>query len=184
MQQFSVGTFTSDSGCLLACDPMYIISSRGRAEIRDCRTGTWEAYVLRSDRKMYGGFRVWYLLAVHSDSPLDRETLLRTIGKGDLPEGFSPVSREVWVDLAECGIFDSGAARECGPDTSEETGFELHMDEEFCSLCAQVIKSGGDIPAGVLPNGTVADSGLGDGSYWCCARRDGDGLADAVFLRF
>lgn len=148
-----IGTFEITSGALIVSDPCYKLPvSSYQGELENVKKGTWNASVKTKDG------RCAELLARHSEAP---KRLLR----------WKMAPFVVGVDSGQAGIFDK-TVYDNEKTVAEEPKFTVsYPDYKWYRMCCDRTLYT-DIKAGVVPGGTVSQSGYGDGGYECLVNKN------------
>jgi len=163
-----IGAFEVETDKLIISDPCYDVGTWCMGSLSPVKPGRWHASVERGDYVGWGE-RICKLVAVHKHHTV-----------GDLEFRMTPI--DVGVDSGQAGIFDERYFRDDYDISEEDFGSEpWDCDGPFYSACGShtLSKKG----AGCLKHGTVASSGVGDGSYNCYAAEK-EGLIVGVALDF
>lgn len=178
-----LGTFIMTSPIMRATDPCYDNSVWCYGTISNCLTGCWEAAVTYRDEAEFGS-RVMLLAARHISSGrtfakcnqvwMDEESIYY---KGN----WEPCSFELGVDSGQAGLFDDAHYQEDtvfngAPEPNHNFGSVWY--NHCCDLTL------GDRQAGVIPYGTVASSGYGDGCYAALQHKNRKGQVDCIVILF
>lgn len=137
--------FNVGSEELVISDPCYSKDVWCMGTVK-AKNGKWFPEVVQKKLEMWGN-RIWEIEAYHEDYYE--------------ASGWKELDIDVGVDSGQCGIFDA--------EKYPEEGSE---DEEFYDECCSLTLS--HYSWGNLEFGTVASSGIGDGSYKAYACFDGD----------
>lgn len=182
-----LGRFEVKTGTLKVSDPCYAEGTWCAGDVENARNGWWSAGALVG--KVGGwGERV---LALGAAAPhVDCDRLIEMALMGALED----TGIDVGVDSGQCGIFDKAVYRSENDQkalqeivswarNSHHGELVDRMAEDgdlfYAACCALTLNK----PcAGVMPGGCIASSGIGDGSYKCFVRKDGDAVIGAVIV--
>lgn len=173
-QVISLGNFQVVSDRLLVSDPGYELEKGGpsglQAEVKPVRAGDWRAEALlykpEPNDERCAELRVFYAKHGHS-------------GACD----WKPMPTAIGVDSGQAGIFDPKHYRDQAVVPKNHKWREEMIDPEdrWYSLCCDFTLTGN---AGVIPYGTVASSGYGDGGYMALVCENDAGQVQGVRLVF
>ncbi len=165
----NLGRFINESGKFIVSDPCYEDGAWYQGKISNIKTGTWDAYIIKSDEGVFGQ-RNAELIAKHSslddDRGLDWELCDFIVG----------------VDSGQAGIFDANHYNNDSVFGKGEKPVHDYGETKFYGFCCDLTLS--ETQGGVLKYGAVATSGFGDGSYNCFISKDRNGKVVAVKIIF
>jgi hypothetical protein len=167
-----VGKFKIESGSVIVSDPCYDTNLWCCNQLDSIKEGNWIGCVIREKVRYGWGIRNVRLLAVHEDYE-------NKLDNGELQ--FELTGIQVGVDSGQAGIFDLLSYRKNKLiDYTPNPGFDT---EPWYGACAEkTLKT--EISAGIVPNGVVSESGIGDGSYDLYIAQDYYGLIIAIKIDF
>ncbi len=198
-----LGRFQVKSGFLKVSDPCYAEGTWCAGDIK-ARNGWWSAGTLAGKVPGWGD-RVLMLAVAAPHVDAQRLIELAQMGpsftRGGEAMGSAGVlvdsGIDVGVDSGQCGFFD----RDSYKDRADKAGLReiaswalktldggganlikttLEEGDAFYAACCSLTLAAPY--AGVLPAGCVSSSGVGDGSYKCMVRMDGDEVIGAVLV--
>jgi hypothetical protein len=153
--------FEVTSGKLVCSDPCYTIPTWCQGIVENVENGTWGAEINLSNEGDWG-IRVASLFICNQDAFDKDNKISEKIFNGEL------LNFSAGVDSGQFGFFDFAHYRndESAKDLEKEDfGFNYDSQEgdQWYRACSRLTL--GSEQWGVLPNGVVSSSGLGDGSY-------------------
>lgn len=163
-------SFEVVSGTLVCSDPCYSLDTWCMGIVENVKKGKWNAQIERMDLGDWGE-RISVLMVSHESNPNPTfdfgEHLPFTAG----------------VDSGQFGFFDKDFYRndESAKDLPKynfSNDFDREAGDIWYRACAQLTL--GDESWGVLPNGAVSSSGIGDGSYDVFAETNPEGEVIAL----
>lgn len=163
-------SFEVMSGTLVCSDPCYEIPTWCQGIVENVKKGKWNAQIERMNLGDWGE-RISVLMVSHESNPNPTfdfdEHLPFTAG----------------VDSGQFGFFDKDFYRndESAKDLPKynfSNDFDRESGDVWYRACAQLTL--GDERWGVLPNGVVSSSGIGDGSYDVFAETNPEGEVIAL----
>lgn len=165
MKTIKLGEFELKTEVAIVSDPCYVIGTWCQITLNNVKKGLWSAYVLLTDK------RVAQLLAFAGNA-------LNNVQ-------WQAVPGEVGVDSGQAGIFDARHYREDAivKDVTRIGPSIICPDEPWYSVCCDRTNNT-EHCAGVIPEGCVASSGYGDGSYDCFVGKDEKGRITAIKIDF
>lgn len=159
-RSLTLGQFECTTGVLVVSDPCHDIGCWCMGVIKNAKKGIWQAIIIVNDRE-----EICELIAMHKELSLHSLSQLRW-EKADFCIG---------VDSGQAGIFDQSAFKN-DAIIGDQPNFSLsHATDpigRWYAKCCDITLS--EVQAGVLPGGTVAVSGHGDGIYDCFVVRKED----------
>ena len=175
----SLGTFEMTTPRMIVSDPCYDKGDVYTGLLKNCRTGQWEAGIdTVKDRHGYERVRALVVRFQDEKAPQlnDYVKAFRARYKS-----WKEVPALIGVDSGQAGFFDEAHYQD---DAS--IGADVVIEHEYWTrwynYCCDLTLEGSH--GGVLPNGAVSGSGLGDGVYGCFAHYARDGVVDAAALIF
>lgn len=174
-----LGGFEMTSQTMRVSDPCYDRDVWCCGTFGKCKTGTWEAGVLKTDMGDWG-VRCAVLAVRHKETGPDysviRQRKVYQMKDGGLER------RSMWVltlvrqaSMTRRSIRTTRSSRVC-PSLSMTT--ETFGTTHACDITLS------ERSAGVMPYGVVSSSGFGDGSYVCYTHKGSDGEIDFAFVIF
>jgi len=163
-------TFEIKSGKMVVSDPCYQVPTWCQTILDNVKNGTWVAEVDVKDCNGWGN-RVHSLSVRHIDNESGIKDEINNLG----------------VDSGQLGFFDSEFYRNDEMATDlPKSDFGENYDREsgdswYRSVCNLTLS---DEQWGVIPNGVVSTSGIGDGSYFGEIERNGMGEVVSVTVIF
>jgi hypothetical protein len=163
-------TFEIKSGKMVVSDPCYQVPTWCQTILDNVKNGTWVAEVDVKDTNDWGN-RVHSLSARHIDNESGIKDEINNLG----------------VDSGQLGFFDSEFYRNDEMATDlPKSDFGENYDREsgdswYRSVCNLTLSGE---QWGVIPNGVVSTSGIGDGSYFGEIERNGMGEVVSVTVIF
>jgi hypothetical protein len=161
-----VGSFKLNEKSVIISDPCYKKGSWYQGRLDNVKPGIWKAAIKRD---VVDGM-ITELIAYHSDAVDDVSRLDGRWKKKPFPIG---------VDSGQAGFFQESVYRNDNtsrhlPDYFEDDPHFLEGDRWYGVCCGITILNG----AGVLENGVVSASGIGDGVYTLyTVEKDGEVIA-------
>jgi hypothetical protein len=149
-------SFEVTSGTLVCSDPCYSLDVWCMGFVSNVKKGKWNAYVEWIDLGGWGE-RIAMLVVHHQDN------------KSIKIDFNNPLNFDAGVDSGQFGFFDKDFYRNdesakglAKYDFNGDFGLKEEGDEWYRVCCALTLS---EDSWGVLPNGAVSSSGIGDGSY-------------------
>jgi len=182
-----VGGFTLESTTMRVSDPLYDKSVWCSGIIEDCIPGQWTGAVSYIDNKFFG-HRVSMLMAAaeeYADAAFEvfsKITVNEKTGRITVPRSLYLADIDVGVDSAHCGLFDDGSYQDNTSITGMPEPVEIWSESRWVNQCFDVAKN--EDKAGVMPNGIISESGVGDGSYYAYAWKNNQGQVSGVVVVF
>ena len=144
-----------------------------------CKTGTWEAGVLKTDMGDWG-VRCAVLAVRHKETGPDY-SVIRQRKVYQMKDGWLEQPIDVGVDSGQAGFYDEAFYQDNSifkgmPEPEHDYG-----DLWYNHACDITLS---EMSAGVMPYGVVSSSGFGDGSYVCYTHKGSDGEIDFAFVIF
>ena len=153
-----LGGFEMTSQTMRVSDPCYDRDVWCCGTFGKCKTGTWEAGVLKTDMGVIRQRKVYQMKDGWLEQPID-----------------------VGVDSGQAGFYDEAFYQDNSifkgmPEPEHDYG-----DLWYNHACDITLS---EMSAGVMPYGVVSSSGFGDGSYVCYTHKGSDGEIDFAFVIF
>lgn len=144
-----------------------------------CKTGTWEAGVLKTDMGDWG-VRCAVLAVRHKETGPDY-SVIRQRKVYQMKDGWLEQPIDVGVDSGQAGFYDEAFYQDNSifkgmPEPEHDYG-----DLWYNHACDITLS---EMSAGVMPYGVVSSSGFGDGSYVCYTHKGSDGEIYFAFVIF
>lgn len=158
--------FEITSGKIVASDPCYEIPTWCQGVIDNVKNGTWVAEVEKTDGSDGWGVRVASLMVYNKNY-------------GRVGAFMEALNFDGGVDSGQFGFFDFDFYRNDDKATDLiKQDFGENYDREsgdawYRAICNITLA---EESWGVLTNGAVSSSGIGDGSYTVYGEKDGDGF--------
>lgn len=151
----SLGEFTLESGVLRISDPGYDKDVWCTGTIENCKTGQWDAAVVRSDEGIFGT-RNGMLVACHQDLS-DSFVLADKISKRGKParnSGIHICDFTVGVDSGQAGIYDDarfGLDETFSDVANDDDDPPPHYESDWYDYCCAA--TDGPLQADTIPFG-------------------------------
>lgn len=178
-EMISLGDFEMTSPTMRVSDPCYERDVWCSGTFGKCKTGTWEAGVLKTDDGTWG-VRCAVLAVRHKETGPDF-SVIRHDKVYQMNDGWLEQPIDVGVDSGQAGFFDEAFYQ----DNSIFEDLPLaECDFGDCwynHVCDITLSS---MSAGVIPYGVVSLSGFGDGSYVCYTHEGVNDEIDFAFVIF
>lgn len=173
-----LGSFDLTTPVMRVSDPCYDRNVWCCGTVENCRIGTWEAAVLKTDEGDWGERNAVLAVRFANGGP-KFSAINRAVCNGTGQWQECPF--EVGVDSGQAGFFDEqyyqmDAVFGKPSDPTEEPG------ELWYRHCCEATMS--RVSAGVIPYGVVSSSGYGDGGYAAVKHLTKDGQVDFMFIVF
>lgn len=174
-----LGGFEMTSQTMRVSDPCYDRDVWCCGTFGKCKTGTWEAGVLKTDMGDWG-VRCAVLAVRHKETgPV--YSVIRQRKVYQMKDGWLEQPIDVGVDSGQAGFYDEAFYQDNSifkgmPEPEHDYG-----DLWYNHACDITLS---EMSAGVMPYGVVSSSGFGDGSYVCYTHKGSDGEIDFAFVIF
>lgn len=174
-----LGGFEMTSQTMRVSDPCYDRDVWCCGTFGKCKTGTWEAGVLKTDMGDWG-VRCAVLAVRHKETGPDY-SVIRQRKVYQMKDGWLEQPIDVGVDSGQAGFYDEAFYQDNSifkgmPEPEHDYG-----DLWYNHACDITLS---EMSAGVMPYGVVSSSGFGDGSYVCYTHKGSDGEIDFAFVIF
>ena len=155
-----LGGFEMTSQTMRVSDPCYDRDVWCCGTFGKCKTGTWEAGVLKTDMGDWG-VRCAVLAVRHKETGPDY-SVIRQRKVYQMKDGWLEQPIDVGVDSGQAGFYDEAFYQDNSifkgmPEPEHDYG-----DLWYNHACDITLS---EMSAGVMPYGVVSSSGFGDGSY-------------------
>ena len=161
----NLGTYTNKRGKFLITDPCYLSRSHF-IDTLTVKKGVWKTAIVTTVCKDWG-YRIGCLLIYHEFYMNPSKNPSKIISLEDLwAIQWHPDDLGASVDSGMAGFFEK---------------LPLNKDKQYEECCGITLS---DTGAGIVSNGIVSHTGLGDGSYPCYSRHNKKGEAEIAVLDY
>ncbi len=174
----ALGSFEVTGPEIRVSDPGYDRDVWCCGIVRNCKVGTWEAAVLRTDEGDWG-VRNAVLAIRYADGGPKFNGINRAVCNAT--GAWKDCQIDVGVDSGQAWFFDENHYQDASVfDGLAKPAFA--SDDVWYGHCCDITLS--RIGAGVLPYGVVSSSGYGDGCYGAYKHLNREGQVDFLFVVF